>query len=103
MSSGGAVLCPGAHSLLCQGAPGGLITARAEARVGLDWTVAEWCGGRDQTLAFQWEGKLAMAVSRAVAAAQCGGYRPAPGAGLASSSTTLVKLLSRIVPQCPHL
>lgn len=57
----------------------------------LNQAIPEHCGG-DQTLAFQVEGKLAMGGGIATVTAQDGGHGPAPGAGLASTSTTLVRL-----------
>lgn len=62
-----------------------------EVEVDLNWAIPEHCGD-DQTLAFQVEGKLAMGGGIATVTAQYDGHGPAPGSGLASTSTTMVRL-----------
>lgn len=57
----------------------------------LNWAIPEHCGG-DQTLAFEVESKLAMGGGIATVTAQYGRHRPAPRAGRASTSTTMVRL-----------
>lgn len=47
--------------------------------------------------------KSMMGVGRSAEAARGGGYWPSPRAGFESNCTSLDKVLSLTVPQCPHL
>lgn len=58
------------------------------------------CGGHDQELAFPMEG---MRAEVSDGGGQGGGYQPSPRAEFESSHTSLGKVLSLTVPQCPHL
>lgn len=83
-----------ARSLRGQGALGGLSAAHAEVEVGLTWAMPGQSGDGDQALAFHLVRKSAMGVGRA----PWKRGRPAPRAGLESSSTTLEPHCASVSP-----